>query len=354
MGVRTPALPERIPMIISASRRTDIPAWYAPWFVNRIHEGYVCVRNPMNPHQVSRVSLDPSVVDCIVFWTKDPRPIIPLLDEFDAYPFYFQVTLTGYGRDVEAALPDKRRVLLPAIKELAERVGKDRVIWRYDPILFNEKYTPEYHLHAVREIARELDGCTEKCVISFVDTYRKNESSLRELDTAPLGQTSEQAAEQVSAHAARQTPQSAARPTADPDDELRAFARELALIVGSHGMSCATCAEAIDLADCGIEHNCCIDPALIERIIGRKLHASKDRTQRSACGCVSSIDIGAYNTCANGCRYCYATYSAAAVAKNRAAYDSASPLLCDTLRADDVVVDRKMKSLASDQLTLPL
>ena len=140
-------------MIISASRRTDIPAFYAEWFANRVREGFVCVRNPMNAHQVSRVSLDPALVDCIVFWTKNPAPMLEHLDAFAAYPYYFQATLTGYGRDVEGNLPDKHEVLLPAMKELAHRIGPERVVWRYDPILFNEKYTPQYHLRAVREIA---------------------------------------------------------------------------------------------------------------------------------------------------------------------------------------------------------
>ena len=313
-------------MIISASRRTDIPAFYAEWFANRVREGFVCVRNPMNAHQVSRVSLDPALVDCIVFWTKNPAPMLEHLDAFAAYPYYFQATLTGYGRDVEGNLPDKHEVLLPAMKELARRIGPERVVWRYDPILFNEKYTPQYHLRAVREIAEELEGCTEKCVISFVDTYQRNRKSIETLG---------------------------ARDDLPSEREFRAFATELADTVRAHGMACASCAERVNLADCGIEHNCCVDRTLIERILGCPLDVKKDKTQRPECGCVTSIDVGTYNTCPHGCRYCYANFSPESVERSRAAYDPASPLLCDHLREDDVVTDRKVKRLSSGQATLP-
>ncbi len=312
-------------MIISASRRTDIPAYYSDWFCNRVRAGYLCVRNPMNAHQVSRISLDPSVVDCIVFWTKNPAPMLPRLDEFAAYQYYFQVTLTGYGRDVEGNVPDKYEVLLPAFKQLAKAIGPERVIWRYDPILFNERYTPEYHLRAVRAIARELEGCTEKCVISFVDTYAKNRKNMERLGAQELSRT-----------------------------ELEAFAGELASITREHGMATGSCAEKIDLAACGIEHNACIDGALIERLLGCELGVKKDPVQRVECGCMASVEVGAYNTCRHACAYCYANYSSDAMARACAAYDPDSPILCGTIGPDDKVTDRKMVSLIRKQQSLGL
>ncbi len=312
-------------MIISASRRTDIPAYYSDWFCNRVRAGYLCVRNPMNAHQVSRISLDPSVVDCIVFWTKNPAPMLPRLDEFAAYQYYFQVTLTGYGRDVEGNVPDKHEVLLPAFKQLAKAIGPERVIWRYDPILFNERYTPEYHLRAVRAIARELEGCTEKCVISFVDTYAKNRKNMERLGAQELSRT-----------------------------ELEAFAGDLASITHEHGMETGSCAEKIDLAACGIEHNACIDGALIERLLGCELGVKKDPVQRVECGCTASVEVGAYNTCRHACTYCYANYSPDAVARACAAYDPDSPILCGTIGPDDKVTDRKMVSLIKKQQSLGL
>ncbi|MFQ7551470.1 MAG: DUF1848 family protein [Blautia marasmi] len=123
-------------MILSVSRRTDVPAYYSDWFFERIEAGYACVRNPVSRHQVSRISLAPEVVDCIVFWTKNPAPMLERLSLLKGYMYYFQFTLTGYGRDVEPGLPDKKRVLIPAFRSLAGSLGAERVIWRYDPIFF--------------------------------------------------------------------------------------------------------------------------------------------------------------------------------------------------------------------------
>ena len=135
-------------MILSVSRRTDIPNYYSDWFYNRIKEGFLYVRNPFNPHQISRIDLSSQVVDCIVFWTKNPANMLARLDELQAYKYYFQFTLTGYGRDIEPNLPDKRNELIATFQKLSEKIGKEKVIWRYDPILINERYTVEYHLNA--------------------------------------------------------------------------------------------------------------------------------------------------------------------------------------------------------------
>lgn len=121
-------------MILSVSRRTDIPNYYSEWFLNRIREGFLYVRNPMNPRQISRIDLSPETTDCIVFWTKNPAPMLDRLEELKDYAYYFQFTLTGYGRDVEPNLPDKRKVLIPVFRALSEKIGKEKVIWRYDPI----------------------------------------------------------------------------------------------------------------------------------------------------------------------------------------------------------------------------
>ena len=143
-------------MILSVSRRTDIPNYYSEWFYNRIKEGYLYVRNPMNAHQISKIILSPEVVDCIVFWTKNPEPMFSRLDELDAYQYYFQFTLTGFGNDIECNVPHKKEHMIPVFQKLAKRIGKQKMIWRYDPIIFTDKYTPEYHLKAFRQIAEEL------------------------------------------------------------------------------------------------------------------------------------------------------------------------------------------------------
>lgn len=303
-------------MIISASRRTDIPNYYAEWFLNRIKEGYLYVRNPMNPRQVSRISLSPEVVDCIVFWTKNPEPMLAGLEELEAYSYYFQFTLTGYGGDIERNVPHKKRRMIPVFQELSRRIGKERVIWRYDPILFTDTYTPAYHLKAFAQIAEALQGCTSKCVVSFVDSYVRNRQNMKALRAFSL-----------------------------PEKELFVFAKEIAHIAGAHHMTVVSCAETMDLSACGIGHSCCIDKDLIEQIIGCKIRAGKDRNQRKECGCIESVEIGAYDTCRNGCLYCYANSSPERVLKTSGLYDANAPLLCGQITEEDIVTERKMKSL---------
>lgn len=309
-------------MILSVSRRTDIPNYYSGWFYNRIKEGFVYVRNPMNPRQVSRIDLSPELVDCIVFWTKNPEPMLERLEELAAYRYYFQFTLTGYGKDMECNVPHKKEKMIPVFQELSEKIGAKRVIWRYDPIIFTKKYTPEYHLNAFEQIAMALRGYTKKCVISFVDVYAKNRKNIELLGAYELDKS-----------------------------ELLEFAQKIGRIARENGMMAGSCAEGIDLAECGIEHNCCIDKALIEEIIGCRLNAEKDKNQRMECECIESIEIGTYNTCKNGCKYCYANYSEESVRKDCSKYDSKSPILCGVLDENDKITERKVKSLKEQQLS---
>ncbi len=300
-------------MILSVSRRTDIPNYYSEWFFNRIKEGFVYVRNPMNAHQVSKIAISPDVVDCIVFWTKNPEPMLHRLDELASYDYYFQFTLTGYEKDIECNVPKKEK-MIPIFQELSKKIGLKRVIWRYDPIIFTKKYTPESHLKVFEQIATALKGYTQKCVISFVDIYAKNKKNMELLDSYEMDK-----------------------------NELLEFSRKMAQIAKDNGMTIGSCAESIDLDECGIEHNCCIDKVLIENIIGYKLKGKKDKNQRQECGCMESVEIGTYNTCKNGCKYCYANYSEKSVIKNCIKYDPESPILCGTLDENDKITERKVK-----------
>ena len=310
-------------MILSVSRRTDIPNYYSEWFFNRIKERFVYVRNPMNEHQISKIDLSPDVVDCIVFWTKNPEPMITRLDELSEYNYYFQFTLTGYGKDIECNVPHKKEKMIPIFQELSRKIGKQKVIWRYDPILFTKKYTPEYHLKAFEQIAMALKGYTEKCVISFVDVYAKNKRNMELLDSYEIDQA-----------------------------ELLEFAKCISRIARRNGMEIGSCAESIDLDECGIEHNCCIDKALIENIIGCKLKVGKDKNQRQECGCMESVEIGTYNTCKNGCKYCYANFDEESVAQKCSKYNAQSPILCGVIDEYDKITERKVKSLKEQQLSI--
>lgn len=302
-------------MILSASRRTDIPAFYSEWFLNRLRQGYVCVRNPMNPRQVSRLELSPQVVDCIVFWTKNPAPLLGHLDQLEQYAYYFQYTLNAYGPEVEPHLPPLN-ARINTFLALAETLGPERVIWRYDPILFSGAYSPEAHLAAFARLAKALRGHTQKCVVSLVDSYpAKNGKSLARLGA--------------------QMP---------APDALGRFFASLAGIARQNGLALASCAEEFSLERYGIQHNRCIDPDLIERLIGCPLRVKPDG-QRPGCLCAKCEDVGAYDTCPHGCVYCYANFKPGAIARRCARYDPASPLLCDALTEADQVTVRPVRSL---------
>lgn len=308
-------------MILSVSRRTDIPNYYSEWFLNRMKEGYLYVRNPMNFHQVSKIFLSPELVECIVFWTKNPKPMLNRLTELKDYSYYFQFTLTGYGKDLEPNVPHKKKEMIPIFQELADKIGRERVIWRYDPILLTEKYTMEYHLKAFEEIARELEGYTKKVVISFVDLYDKMKHKGVYFNEMK-------------------------------GEECHFLARQMAEIARAHYMKIASCAEFMDLSNCGIEHNSCIDKELIEKIIGCPLKVGKDRNQREICGCVESIEVGAYDTCQNGCRYCYANRSEQQIKNTIVHYHPCSPLLCGEITKEDKITERKIKSFREEQMRL--
>lgn len=312
-------------MIISASRRTDIPTYYSEWFFNRIKEGYVLVRNPMNAHQISRINLNPDVVDGIVFWTKNPIPMLKKLDLLKEYMYYFQFTLNAYGQDVETGVPSKNDMIIPAFQKLSDMIGPDRVVWRYDPVFLNEKYTVDYHLRYFEELAKRLSPYTQKCTISFLDFYRNTEKNISDLSIQKF------------------TPEV---------QEL--LAKDLVEIAHSYGLRMDTCAEGIELQKYGIAHARCIDDRLFEKLLDCPLKVGKDKNQRLECGCIESIDIGAYNTCRNGCRYCYANYSPKSVHTNSCKHNPNSPLLIGEISPDDKITERKMCSCMVNQIQFEL
>lgn len=303
-------------MILSVSRRTDIPALYGEWFMNRLREGFAYVRNPFNPSQIREIILDPTIIDCIVFWTKSPSPLLPHLQEISelGYGFYFQVTLTPYGKEIEQNLPSKD-TLLDDFQRLAGLIGPERVVWRYDPILLTDEIALDYHIKHFSAFAKKLAGSTTRCILSFVDFYTKTQRNTKNLKLRSI---------QV--------------------EDMEALGRELAPIGAKYGLQLCTCSEAVNLAQFGIEKGTCIDAGLIEAMLGRSLHAKKDRNQRLECGCVESIDLGAYNTCSNQCLYCYANHSIQAVRTNITQHDPCSPLLIGNLREQDRLNVRRLGS----------
>lgn len=300
-------------MILSVSRRTDIPAFYGDWFINRLKEGFVYVRNPMNIHQVSKIPLTPEKIECIVFWTKNPSEKfikdLKIIDDL-GYRYYFQFSVTSYDQKVEVNIP-KKTILMERFKQLSNQIGKEKVIWRYDPIFFNEHYDFDYHKKWFEYIAAKLENHTEKCVISFLDYYSKIRSRLF-LNGIPEVQ----------------------------EQQMHEFAFYLSAIGNKYDIKVESCCEKINLSSAGIEHGHCIDPELINLITGKQYDFKKDKSQRHDCGCIESVDIGTYNTCKNGCIYCYANWKDNIIIQ----YDPKSPILCSEITKDDKISERIVKS----------
>jgi len=311
-------------MIISASRRTDIPAFYSEWFVNRLNEGFLYVKNPFNAYQISKINLSPETIECIVFWTKNPREMIDRINIIDelGYKYYFQFTVTSYDASIEQNVPKKKEILSTFI-ELSKKIGPEKVIWRYDPILLTDKFNIEYHVKWYEYIASSLKNHTNKCIISFIDMYKKCERNLKDVQV-----------QQVS------------------NSNKIILAKKLSNISDSYNIILETCAEETELQDYGINHGKCIDDFLISKIINSELSVFKDKTQRQECGCITSIDIGSYNTCRHGCKYCYANFSKDSVEKNCSAHDKSSPLLTGEITGKEKITERKLSQICRKQQTL--
>jgi hypothetical protein len=261
-------------MIVSVSRRTDVPACFSQWFFSRLKEGFVETPNPYNPRRVRRVSLLPEDVDGFVFWTKNPVPMMENLGLLDGYGYYFLFTLNPYGSGIEGGLPPKRE-LIGAFKALSGMLGASRVIWRYDPVLLGGTIDADFHARNFEALAGELCGYTRKVIFSFLDRYKKIEKTLGNL--------------QIIA----------------PDEEQKTtIAETFSAIARGAGLEIESCAE--DMERRGIRPSRCIDPALLEASGGRLVPYKKDKNQRPLCLCADSVDIGTYGTCRNGCVYCYA------------------------------------------------
>jgi len=298
--------------IISASRRTDIPAFYGPWLSQRLAEGCVLVRNPQNSRQVSRISLDPADVAAFVFWTKNAQPFLPVLEYLDrqGYAYGFQYTLNDYPSAIEPGLPPVGQ-RLDALLHLSGRLGPARLIWRYDPIIFAHDLTSEWHLERFDRLARSLAGLVRCCVLSFVDDYRKIQRKMR------------QAGLQVPEQTARQN-----------------LVAGMARVARQLGLPLQTCCEE-PYPDSGVLPAACISREWLTEITGRPLPAgevTKDPGQRPACRCIQATDIGAYDTCRHGCVYCYAGGNAD---RPRPFFDECSPLLGRPLGPADRVTDRR-------------
>lgn len=299
-------------MILNTGNRTDIPAFYSEWLLNRIKEGFVYVRNPFYREQVTKYSMDPKVVDCLAFCTKNPHPMIPHLKELDKYKQFWFVTITPYGKDIEPNVPDKKQVISD-FKELSKHLGKNAVQVRYDPIIINDKFDVNMHIRCFEKLMSELKGYTEDCTISFLDLYEKVKRNAKDL-----------------------------RPP--NEEEQHRLAKAFAEIGKKNNITIRGCCERDFLKDYGIDITGCMSKEIVEKAIGNKLNAPKNGSKREGCNCLMGNDIGAYNTCMHLCRYCYANYNEELVKENVKKHNPESPFLIGDLEPDDKITEAKQKS----------
>lgn len=294
-------------MILFASGRTDIPAFYSNWFINRVKAGFVDVRNPFNQKLVSRIYF--SDVDMIMFCSKNPLPMINKLDILKV-PVLFHVTITPYSKDVEPNIPDKR-LIIEGVKKLSLVLGIDNVVVRYDPIFLSDKYNADYHIRAFDKLCKNLNGYVNKIIVSFMDEYKNVRSNKNIL-------------------------------------KYRAFTREDYKKIGEafsksahdNGMSVQTCFEDEDLTQYGFVKGECLSHELAYILTGKKFKSSNVRKEKK-CECVQMVDIGDYNSCMHMCKYCYANYDEKAVSNNFERHDDNSSLLIGSIQRDDVIKVRK-------------
>ena len=303
-------------MILAASRRTDIPACYAPWFMQRLRQGHVLVRNPYNALCAARVPLHADVVDCIVFFSKNFSPLLAHLAELRAlgHKAAFQYTLNAYGPPLEPRLPPLGQ-RVDVFRQLADWAGTPHALtWRYDPVILDKKHSLSWHVDTFGGLCRALQGAVHRCVFSFVDDY----AHLPRSRVAALG-------------------------TRDPAQQ-RLLAAHMAAVAAEHGLRLATCAEAAELGDLGIDHAACLDAAQLALVVGQELRVPPGTGQRPLCRCVRCVDVGAYNTCTQGCVYCYATSNAAAAYRHAREHRLDHAALGGTLPPEARIIEKEERS----------
>lgn len=310
-------------MLLFASGRTDIPAFYADWLMERVRAGFVDVRNPYYARQVTRYRLSPDVVDCLVFCTKNPAPMLPHLPELRERGFasYFFVTITPYGTDIEPNVPPAAAVI-DATLALGTSVGTQRVCWRYDPIFVDATYSVSAHIRSFRQMAERLCAATGRCIISFIDLYEKTKRNFPGVREVSLS-------------------------------DQRFLAQAFSRVGAQTGIVVETCAEKADLSAYGVAAGACVSREVIEQAAGYALVTPLPRQHlRAHCACIATHDIGAYNSCPHLCRYCYANADIALVRKNFARHDPRSPFLLGGAETGDDVHEAHQECLRDAQLPL--
>lgn len=294
-------------MILNVSGRTDIVAFYTEWFINRIKEGYVDVRNPFNPKMISRINFDN--VDAILFCTKNPIPILKYIKEINK-PILFHVTLTPYKKDIEPNVPDKKEVI-EAIKELSKILGKENVVVRYDPVFISDKYNLNYHIKAFEKVCSLLDGYIEKILISFIDDSKNVRKNKKELNYKEF-----------------------------TEEDYKTIGEQFSKSATNHNLKVHTCFEDRNLVEYGFIKDECLSHTFAFKLTGKVFKEEWKARKGNKCHCVQMTDIGVYNSCNHMCKYCYANFDEKQVKNNMKNHDKNSSLLIGHIEKDDIIKER--------------
>lgn len=293
-------------MILNVSGRTDIIAFYSKWFLNRLKEGYVDVRNPFNPNLVSRINFDD--VDLILFCTKNPIPIVDKLDNIKI-PYIFHITITPYKNDIEPNLPSKSDII-EAVKKISTTIGIENVYVRYDPIFISEKYNTEYHIKAFTKLCSLLKGYVKTIIVSFIDNYQNVRKNLPYLKYRSF-----------------------------TEEDYKLIGENFSKIAKNNNMVVQTCFEERNLTEYGFTKGECMSKELAFKLTG-KTYKKWQARKGNACNCVELVDIGVYNSCNHLCKYCYANYDESKVKVNIKNHDVNSSLLIGQLKQSDIIKER--------------
>lgn len=308
-------------MIINTGGRTDTVNYYSDWLLNRFKEGFVYSRNPFYPSQVYKYILSPDIVDCVIFCSKNYKPILnrfhEISDRFNVFCFY---TITVYDKDIEPNVPSIDESIETLIK-LSKIIGKEKISWRYDPVLLTTKYTIDRHLQTFEYMAKELSPYVSFCIFSFVEMYKKLSKNMPEI--IPFTQ----------------------------EDKIQIL-KNFGEISRKYNLKIQTCADQEDYTAYGISHSGCITTEVLSNALGIKFKKMPHNGNRRNCKCMPSRDIGAYNTCPNGCKYCYANSDPEIAKKILPKHDPTSPILIGNITPNDIIIESKQESFILPQQTL--
>lgn len=290
-------------MILNVSGRTDIVAFYSKWLMNRYKEGFVDVRNPFYPSQISRIYFED--VDAIMFCTKNPIPILKNIEKIDK-PIIFHVTLTPYKKDIEPNVPPKGNII-EAIKKLSKIVGIDNLYVRYDPVFISDEYNLDYHISAFNNMCTLLNGYVKHIIISFIDDYKNVRNNINSLKIKELTEL-----------------------------DYKTIGLNFSKSAKENNMTVQTCFEDKNLIEYGFIQGECLSKEMAFNLTGKKFKKWSAR-KGNKCNCVEMVDIGVYNSCKHFCKYCYANYDEAIVQDNYQNHNPNSSLLIGELSDNDII-----------------